>query len=149
MPKGVFELILQSEAGEKYDLRRAFATPADLVVPENWAEEHKEGQLAVDVAETGKEIIAVSTVAGADTDKIEVYIHNDLLTIRGTRVTPVPAGANHFHNECYWGKFSRTIILPTEVRYELAQAQYKNGVLMVRLPKRAQKNEIPILVVDE
>ena len=149
MPKGVFELILQSEAGEKYDLRRAFATPADLVVPENWAEEHKEGRLAVDVAETGKEIIAVSTVAGADTDKIEVYIHNDLLTIRGTRVTPVPAGANHFHNECYWGKFSRTIVLPVEVKADLASAEFKNGVLIIRIPKQRTEARVPVVIVDD
>lgn len=149
MAKGVFELILQSGAGEQYDLRRAFATPADLAVPEKWAEEHKEGQLAVDVAEMGKEIIVVSTVAGADTDKIEVYIHNDLLTIRGTRVTPVPVGANHFLNECYWGKFSRTIVLPVEVKADLASAEFKNGVLIIRIPKQRTDAKVPVVIVDD
>lgn len=149
MEKGVFELILQSGAGEQYDLRRAFAAPADLAVPEKWAEEHKEGQLAVDVAETEKEIVIVSTVAGADTDKIEVYIHNDLLTIRGARVSPVPSGANHFHNECYWGKFSRTIVLPVEVKADLAAAEFKNGVLIIRIPKQRTDAKVPVVIVDD
>ncbi len=149
MTKGVFELILQSGAGEQYDLRRAFAAPADLAVPENWAVEHKEGQLAVDVAEIEKEIIVVSTIAGADADKIEVYIHNDLLTIRGTRVTPIPAGANHFHSECYWGRFSRTIVLPVEVKADLSSAEYHSGVLTIKIPKQKTDAKVPIVIVDD
>lgn len=149
MQKGVFELVLQSSAEEKYDLRRAFAAPADLVVPDNWAEEHKEGQLAVDVAETENEIIVVSTAAGADANKIEVYIHNDLLTVRGIRVTPVPTGANHFHNECYWGKFSRTIVLPVEVKADLASAEFKGGVLVIHIPKQHTEARVPVVIVDD
>lgn len=149
MPKGVFELILQSGAEEKYDLRKAFASPADFVVPEKWAEEHKEGQLTVDVAETEKEIIIVSTIAGAEADKIEVYIHNDLLTIRGNRMTPMPSGANHFHNECYWGGFSRTIVLPVEVKADLSSAEYHSGVLVIKIPKQKTDAKVPIVVVDD
>ena len=149
MNKGVFELIIQKNAGEQYDLRHAIASKANLVVPENWAQDHQEGQLAVDVAETNKEIIVVSTVAGADSDKIEVYIHNDLLTIRGSRLSPMPSGANHFHNECYWGKFSRTIILPVEVKADLASSELKNGVLTVRIPKQSTDAKVPVVLVDD
>lgn len=149
MEKGVFELILDANKGESYDLRKAWATPSSFVLPEKWVEEHQEGQLAVDVAETDKEIIAVSTMAGVDADKIEVFIHDDLLTIRGMRTTPIPINANHFHNECYWGRFSRTIVLPVEVSADLASAELKNGVLKVCIPKQRTEARVPIVIVDD
>ncbi|MFH1291622.1 MAG: Hsp20/alpha crystallin family protein [bacterium] len=108
-----------------------------------------EGQLAVDVAQTDEELIIVATMAGTSSENISLHLHNDLLTIRGERVSPVPSGARYCYEETYWGRFSRTIILPADVKYEEAQAQYKNGVLTVRLLKRNVDNKIQIMVVDE
>jgi len=148
MNKGVFELILKANQGDTYDLRQAFAKPADLST-ENWLEDHKEGQLAVDVAQTEKEIIVVSTIAGAVSDKIEVYIHEDLLTIRGLRHSPLPENSDMIHNECYWGKFSRTVVLPVEVKADLSSAEYKNGVLSIRIPKQRTEAKVPVVVVED
>ena len=105
--------------------------------------------MAVDVAQTADELVVVATMAGAPPEKIELHLHNDLLTIRGARYSPLPLKAEYFYQECYWGKFSRTIVLPVDIKYELTQAQYKNGILTIRLPKRQINNEIPILVVEE
>ena len=148
MDKGVFELILKANQGDTYDLRQAFAKPAALS-SENWMEESKEGQLAVDVAQTEKEIFVISTIAGAVSNKIEVYIHEDLLTIRGLRHSPLPENSDVIHNECYWGKFSRTIVLPVEVKADLSSAEYKNGVLIVRVPKQRTEAKVPVVVVDD
>jgi len=116
----------------------------------DWQEEQVEGQLAVDVAQTEKEIIVVSTMAGALPDQIEVYLHNDLLTIRGRRLSPLNGReAGYFHEECFWGKFSRTIVLPVEVKGDLARAEYHNGVLTIVVPKQKLDRQIPVLVVDE
>jgi len=149
MEKGVFELILDANRGESYDLRKAWATPSNFALPEKWAEEHQEGQLAVDVADTEKELVIVSTMAGALTDKIEVYIYNDLLTIRGVRATPLEGALDYFHQECYWGKFSRTIVLPTEVKADQSMAEYKNGVLIIRVPKQRVDAKVPVMIVDD
>lgn len=149
MSKEVFELILNAPRGDVYDLRKAFATPSNLLLSEKWAEDHQEGQLAVDVADAGSEVVVVSTMAGAETDKIEVYIHNDLLTIRGVRNPPVSGAKDYFHQECYWGRFSRTIVLPIEVRADMAIAEYKNGVLIIRIPKQRIDANVPVVVVDE
>ncbi|OGH73807.1 MAG: hypothetical protein A3C90_02390 [Candidatus Magasanikbacteria bacterium RIFCSPHIGHO2_02_FULL_51_14] len=118
---------------------------------EEWQVEHQEGQLAVDVYETKKEVVIVSTMAGADTSHIEVYIHSDLLTIRGRRVMPVDADEieNTFHQECFWGTFSRSIVLPVEVKADLAAAEYVNGVLTVRVPKQRMDAKIPVVIVEE
>lgn len=121
-----------------------------ILIPENWQEEQAEGQLAVDVAQTEKEVVVVSTMAGAITDQIEVYLHNDLLTIRGKRTSPlVGQEADYFHQECFWGKFSRTIVLPVEVKGEMARAEYQSGVLTIRIPKQKIDRQIPVVVVDE
>src|SRR3989339_141506 len=138
------KIILPVSANIGHPDELAFLSSNSIV--EQWQDHETEGKLAVDVLQTMEEIVIIAPMAGVAPKEIELHLHNDLLTIRGERFSPAPTDAEHFYQECYWGKFSRTIILPTEVRYELAQAQYKNGVLMVRLQKRAQKNEIPILV---
>ena len=112
-------------------------------------EQHHEGQLSVDVAETPTELIIVAPMAGAWKDRVELHLQNDLLTIRGERENPIPADAEFHFAECYWGKFSRSVILPVDVRLEMAQAEFRNGLLVVRLPKIKTDQAIPITIVEE
>ncbi|PIZ95610.1 MAG: hypothetical protein COX81_00560 [Candidatus Magasanikbacteria bacterium CG_4_10_14_0_2_um_filter_37_12] len=146
----IFEMVFGSSLG-----RDSFvsATPSQKTPQgKEWYEDHREGQLAVDVFENDDEIVIVSTMAGAVTDKIEVYVHNDLLTIRGERHEPLEMekATRYFHEECYWGKFSRTIVLPVDVQGDMAGAEYKNGILVVTIPKMHQKStKIKIEVVEE
>lgn len=145
----VFEMILEGvgDAGPV----SANASPSLTVVPSDWQESHQEGQLAVDVAENRDEILVVSTMAGVDTEHIKVYVHNDLLTIRGERVSPLAHETSpHFYcQECFWGKFSRTIVLPVHVKGDLARAEYKHGLLTVRIPKMHTHSQIPVTIVEE
>ena len=109
-----------------------------------------EGQLAVDVAQTEDELIVIAAMAGTPPENIELHLHNDLLTIRGERKSPIGEMSEHFYQECYWGKFSRSIILPVDVKAEMIHATYSNGVLIIRLPKAKQNNnDIPIMVIEE
>lgn len=108
-----------------------------------------EGQLAVDVAQTEDELIVVAAMAGTPPENIELHLHNDLLTIRGERKSPIGEMSEHFYQECYWGKFSRSIVLPVDVKSEMIQATYSNGVLIVRLPKANQNSDIPIMIIEE
>ncbi len=144
----MFEMILDAVGNEPSTIETVVS---DKTPQEDWRIEHQDGQLSVDVMETVDELIIVSTMAGADTEKIKVYIHTDLLTIRGSRISPsVPLSILHvFHEECFWGNFSRTIVLPVDVIGELSSAEYKNGILTVRIPKREQNDgSIPITIVE-
>jgi len=109
----------------------------------------EEGQLCLDVLETADEIIVVAPMAGATPEELELHLYNDLLTIRGERRAKLPPGAEYKHRETFWGRFSRSIVLPADVRHEMAAAEYKHGVLMVRFPKVVSNQPIPITVVEE
>jgi HSP20 family protein len=141
----IFEMIVQAAGGSGSAAAVPSQTSAD------WRVEHQEGQLAVDVLETKDELIIISTMAGADTAHIEVYVHNDLLTIRGRRERPTVATSitNSFHEECYWGAFSRTIVLPVDVKGDLSYAEYTNGILTVSIPKQEKNTRIPVTVIEE
>ncbi len=143
----VFEMILNAKDGAD---AKASAEPSRMEISDDWHSEHVEGQLAIDVAETRDEIVVISTMAGALTDKIEVFIHHDLLTVRGSRNFPLPdKNLDFFYRECFWGKFSRTIVLPSHVKGDAARAEYKNGVLLIRAPKQVSGGKVPITIIEE
>lgn len=126
-------------------------TPSHLSPQEGWEPAVEEGQLSVDVAQDAEHIIVISTLAGAIASEIEVFIRHDMLTIRGHRVSPLAQDdhVDYFHTECFWGAFSRTIILPAEVKGDLADAEYKNGVLVIRVPKHVAGQRVPIRIIEE
>ncbi|MBD3311662.1 MAG: Hsp20 family protein [Candidatus Magasanikbacteria bacterium] len=144
----VFEMILDTDRSNSAS---ASASPSKITVSEDWHADHVEGQLALDVAETEDNIYVISTMAGATAEKIEVFIHNDLLTIRGNRNFPVTGeeNMNFFHQECFWGNFSRTIVMPTDIKGDLARAEYKNGVLKIVVPKQSKGGRIPISIIED
>lgn len=99
-------------------------------------DEEQEGQLTVDVFQDNENIIIQSTVAGVSPDDLDVSITNDMVTIRGERKRlHNVADQDYFYQECYWGSFSRSIILPVEIDADNAEAKMKNGVLTIRIPK--------------
>jgi HSP20 family protein len=95
-----------------------------------------EGQLTIDVYQNDKEIVIKSTIAGVKPEDLDVNINDEMVTIKGKRdqgeeVDP----ENYYYQECYWGPFSRTIILPVEIVTDKAEALMKNGILTIKLPK--------------
>lgn len=95
-----------------------------------------DGQLTVDVYQTPDDIVIQSAIAGATPDLLEVSISNEMVTIRGKREKSSSVdNGDYLVQELYWGRFSRSIILPQEIDSEKAAADLKNGVLTIRLPK--------------
>ncbi len=123
----------------------------DLEEDGSWSEEdiEEEGQLSVDVFQDEDSIIIKSTIAGVEPEDIDVSIENDMVTIRGKRYRDDSiAEEDYFYQECYWGSFSRSIILPVDVQADKVDATIRNGILTVILPK-AKKKDINIRVKDE
>lgn len=96
----------------------------------------REGQLAVDVMETRDKIIIRTAVAGVTPDDLDVHVTSELVTIRGERIIEAtPHDATMHYSECFWGAFSRSIVLPHQVNPDEADAVFKNGVLTLTIPK--------------
>lgn len=102
----------------------------------NWSDGEPEGQLTVDVYQTPNDIFIESAIAGVRPEDIDIDVTSDSITIRGAREHERRASdEDYLYQECYWGRFARSIILPQEVDPESAEVTFKNGILTVKLPK--------------
>lgn len=116
----------------------------------SWFSEN-EGQLSVDVMETSREIVVKSAIAGVNAEDLDITLHEDTLTIRGSRaeeISETKRGKIHVQ-ECHWGAFSRSIILPSHVDPNAVDAVLKKGVLTIRLKKTETDKPISILDLDD
>lgn len=96
-----------------------------------------EGQLTVDVFQNDDNIFVQSTIAGAGAEDVDISITNDMVTIKGHRNPDHKTRqTDYFHQELYWGPFSRSIILPVDIDADNAKANMKNGILTITLPKQ-------------
>ncbi|MDD4900646.1 MAG: Hsp20/alpha crystallin family protein [Patescibacteria group bacterium] len=112
--------------------------------------DYDEGQLSIDVYQTPDKLVVKSTIAGVKPADIDISINNDMLTIRGKREeTEIIKEDNYLIKECYWGGFSRSVILPVEVEAEKVEAALDNGVLTVTLPKAKSAKQISIKVREK
>jgi HSP20 family protein len=105
-----------------------------------WDDGEPEGQLTVDVYQTPSDIVVESAIAGVKPEDIDIQVTADSIAIRGSRHREKEVGnEDYLYQECYWGKFARSIILPQEVDPDGANVTFKNGILTVRLPKANKK----------
>ncbi len=117
---------------------------------DDWAIPHDEGELRVDIYQTDKELIVRSTIAGVKPENLEIFLHHDLLTIRGKRECEDMATAGQvFSQECYWGKFSRSIILPVDIKVDEVKSTLKHGLLTIALPKNQTDRSVPVTLIEE
>ncbi len=108
-----------------------------------------EGELAVDVYQTAKDIVIEAPIAGVDADELDVSIESDTVIIKGNRkARSQEQDKNYFYQECYWGAFQRRIILPEEVDAGRAKAELKKGILQIRIPKIERKKRRKISVQE-
>lgn len=107
---------------------------------DQWDEEEPvAGQLAVDVYETKEKLFVKGRVAGVNKSDLDVSIADNTLTIKGTLSAGSEEGVeNYFLQECYWGEFSRSLVLPVPVKEEEIEAVLKDGVLTISFAKVKQ-----------
>jgi HSP20 family protein len=107
-----------------------------------------EGQLAVDVFQTEDALVLVAPIAGVSDANLEVSITDEIIAVRGTRTQPENVAQEaYFVQECYWGSFSRSYVLPVAVDPDAASAQLKDGLLTIRIP-RVEKSKTRILKIN-
>lgn len=109
-----------------------------------------EGQLSVDVVEGPETIVIRSAIAGVAADALDIAVTTDTVTIRGARSHGCEESSDHILHvqECYWGSFSRSIVLPCHIRPEEADATLKNGILTVTLKKVEMRSRVSVIELD-
>jgi HSP20 family protein len=91
---------------------------------------------SLDVTETDTAVEVRLDVPGMDAKDIDVQVNANLLTISGERKEEREEKGKTYHRvERRMGAFSRSVTLPCAVKDNAVDAQYKNGILTVKLPK--------------
>jgi len=97
---------------------------------------------SVDVYETDKEIVVKADLPGVEPEDLEVYCTDDTLVLRGeTRREDDRQEGNVHRTERSYGRFERQIPVPPGVRSEEVQANFRNGVLELRVPKSEEAQQ--------
>jgi HSP20 family protein len=94
---------------------------------------------SVDIYETENELVLKADLPEVPEKDIDIHVENNMLTIRGERKFEQKVKQdNYLRVERAYGAFSRSFSLPNTVDTEAIKAEYKNGVLTVTMPKRAE-----------
>lgn len=110
----------------------------------------EEGQLTIDVYQSGDFIVVKSIIGGARSDDLDISITSDMVTIRGARKNPDEVKTeDYYYQECFWGNFSRSVILPCDIKTDEVKATIKNGILTIKLPKIEKNSSMKIKVEEE
>ncbi len=105
---------------------------------EEWLSDY-EGQLNIDMYQTKDNVIIKSTIAGVRPEDIDITVANDMVSIKGARRKEENVSQDdYFYQECYWGNFSRSVIVPVDIDSETIEADLKDGILTVIIPKAAK-----------
>jgi HSP20 family protein len=95
---------------------------------------------AVDIYQNGEdELVLKAEIPDMTREEIDVTVEKGTLTIKGEKKFASDVKEEHFHRiERHYGTFSRSFSLPPTVDATKVSADYKNGVLTVRLPLREE-----------
>jgi HSP20 family protein len=94
---------------------------------------------AVDIYETEQELVLKADLPEVIQQEIDIRIENNMLTIRGERKFQNEVSQdNYLRIERAYGPFTRSFSLPNTINTEAIKADYHNGVLSIRMPKREE-----------
>jgi HSP20 family protein len=89
----------------------------------------------VNVFNDGEDFVVVAELPGVKKEDLDIQVHGDTLRIQGKTTIAYDAGASVHRRERAAGQFDRTLTLPTEIEAAKVSAEYRDGVLTLRLPR--------------
>lgn len=96
----------------------------------------------MDVYETDNEVVIEVEIPGIDRKDVKITVEENILKISGEKkVEREQKGKNYYYVERSTGKFERAIRLPDYVDVEKIKAEYKNGVLTIKVPKKEERKK--------
>jgi HSP20 family protein len=103
----------------------------------------------LDLYQTNDNVVAVLEVPGMRKEDIDISLHDGMLTIAGERQSHPVESESAERSERFSGKFRRSISLPTRIEAGKVSATYKDGILMVTLPKAEEAKPKKVEVTIE
>src|SRR5689334_21782020 len=103
----------------------------------------------LDLYQTSDNVVAVLEIPGMRKEEIEISLHDGMLTIAGERQSHPVESENAERSERFSGKFRRSISLPSRVDAGKVSASYKDGILLVTLPKAEEAKPKKVEVTVE
>jgi HSP20 family protein len=129
-------LTLQDRMNRLFD--ESFRTARGGGAEEDWALGGSWAPL-VDIYEREGNIVLKAELPGVDPKDVDIRVENNVLTLRGERKFDDEVKRDNYHRvERAYGAFSRSFTLPNVVDTGDIKAEYRDGVLSVTLPKRAE-----------
>lgn len=99
------------------------------------------------VSTSGDNVIVRAEIPGIKVNDLDVQVVNDVLTIKGERKTSIEVSKiTYLRRERPYGTFARAIVLPERVDAEKVAASYKNGVLVITLPKAPESKPKQVII---
>jgi HSP20 family protein len=93
----------------------------------------------VDIYETENEVVLTAEIPGVDEKDIEIKVEDSTLTLKGERKFEKETKEENYHRiERAYGSFFRSFTLPAYVDQDKIEAEHENGVLKIRMPKKAE-----------
>ncbi len=137
---GVFNALLKEKAGESFPVTEEEAEPIAL----------KRGQIAVDIYEEEGYLIIKAPIAGVKLADLDIDVAENEVTIRGSRAqTDDLEEGQYILQECYWGDFERTVLLPVSVNPAKVKATFsKDNILKIFIPKEGGR-KVRIVKINE
>jgi len=102
---------------------------------------------AVDLYETDTDVVIKAEIPGVKKDDIEISVKDNFVHIKAEKKEEVEEKKENLHRvERFYGKVERVIPLPVDVKSDQAKAEYKDGVLEIRIPKEKVSKETKIKI---
>lgn len=91
---------------------------------------------AINVGSTPEQVDVYMFAAGLDPESVDLSLHHNLLSVAGKRESPLREEVDYYRKERFDGSFRRTVTLPDDVDPDRVEANYRDGVLHVRVQRR-------------
>lgn len=136
-------LSMQKEINHMFDrFFRGGTVADDGIMTTNWLP-------AVDLIEKDDEFVAKVELPGVNKDDVKITMQDNILTVRGEKKEEKETRQSNYHRlERSYGSFQRSFTLPNAVKADKVEAQYKDGILTITLPKseEAKRKQIEVRV---
>jgi HSP20 family protein len=145
----IMSMIRWDPARDLMSLRQAMDRlfEESVIRPSSFTFEIGGGNIPIDMYQTDTEVIVKATLPGIKPEEVDISVNGNTLTIKAERKEETETKEkNYIHKENRYGIVTRSITLPVDVKADIAEASFDNGILTLNLPKTEKEKPKQIKV---